>query len=100
MPMTPTRALEILRANKDALRAKGVIHAAVFGSVARGEARPDSDIDLMIDLRAGKRFSVYDFAKLQADLSDLFARKVDLVEERALKSLVREEAMRERVNAF
>ncbi len=47
---TLDEALSRLRAHADELRGRGVLHAAVFGSVARGEAREDSDVDVLIEL--------------------------------------------------
>jgi predicted nucleotidyltransferase len=100
MTMTLDRALEILRANEKTLRAKGALHAAVFGSVARGEARPDSDVDVLVDLEPHKPCGVYEYVRLQHDIADLFGRKVDMVERKALKPFVREGAMRDLVDAF
>ncbi|MDB5521732.1 MAG: nucleotidyltransferase [Tardiphaga sp.] len=48
--MTSAEILDVLRRSEPELRAKGVRHAGLFGSAARGEANPDSDIDIMIDL--------------------------------------------------
>ncbi|MGU3666312.1 nucleotidyltransferase family protein [Methylobacterium sp. A49B] len=45
-------ALDILRANEAELRRRGVLHAALFGSVARGEAHAESDVDVMIEIDA------------------------------------------------
>ena len=47
------RTLKILRARSEELRARGIVHAAVFGSVARGEDGPDSDVDLVVEVRLG-----------------------------------------------
>jgi predicted nucleotidyltransferase len=76
------------------------MHAAVFGSMARGEARPGSDIDLMVDLDPAKALGVYDFADIKITLGEMLGRNVDLVERRALKELVRREALRESVDVF
>jgi predicted nucleotidyltransferase len=46
--MTTQEAIAVLLANREALVARGVRHAAVFGSVARGESRPDSELDILI----------------------------------------------------
>lgn len=55
---------------------------SVFGSLARGDAGPDSDIDLLIEYEAGADWSLLDSARLRAELADLFGRPVDLVRER------------------
>ena len=98
--MTLERALEILRANKDALRAKGVLHAAVFGSVARGDARPDSDVDVLVEIDPDKHIGVFGYAGIQLDLSDLMGRKVDVASAKSLKRYVKDEVLREKVDAF
>jgi len=100
MAMTLEKILAILRANEAELRAKGVVHAAVFGSVARGEERPDSDVDVMVDLDPARRLSLFDFASIQGALEDLLHVKVDLAQAKALKRFVKEQAMSEKVDAF
>jgi predicted nucleotidyltransferase len=100
MTITLDHALSILRANADSLRARGVLHAAVFGSVARGDAGSHSDVDILVDLEADKPCGIFEYVRLQHDVADLFGRKVDLVERKALKPLVRAKALREAVDAF
>lgn len=95
-----SQALETLRAQREALRGFGIVHAAIFGSTARGEDEQGSDIDLMVDFDPRTVLSAYDFAGIRAALSTMLGRSVDLVETRALKNLVRQEALRERVDAF
>ena len=53
---------------------------ALFGSGARGELAPGSDIDLMVTFAPGAVWDLYDFAAMQEELGDIFERKVDLVE--------------------
>jgi uncharacterized protein len=100
MRVTLEEVVGILRNNADALRARGILHAAVFGSVARGEARADSDIDLLVDLEPGKPSGIFEYVRLQHDVAALFGRNVDLVERQALKPLFREETSRDLVNVF
>lgn len=81
-PVTRTApTLEALRARRDeilALAAQyGATNVRVFGSVARGDATPDSDIDILITARSG--VSVFDLVGLWLDLQDLFQRDVSLV---------------------
>jgi len=97
---TLDQTLEILRANQASLRARGVLHAAVFGSVARGEAQSASDIDILVDLEPGKPCGIFEYVRLQHDVADLLGRKVDLVERDALKPLLREQAMKDAVDVF
>ena len=91
------QVVNILRSNACALRARGIVHAAVFGSVARGGARPDGDIHLLVDLESG---GVFEYVRLQHDVAALCGRRVDLVELRALKPLLHEPTIRDRVDAF
>jgi uncharacterized protein len=77
-----------------------VVHAAVFGSVARGESSPGSDVDILVDLEPGKPCGMFEYVRLRHDVAGLFGREVDLVERKALKPHVREEALRDAVDAF
>ncbi|WP_424140674.1 nucleotidyltransferase family protein [Roseomonas chloroacetimidivorans] len=89
-----------LRAHGDNLRARGIASLAVFGSVARGDARPDSDVDLLADLDPAARLSLVGLSSLRAELSDLLGAPADLVERGALRPGVREAAEREAVRAW
>jgi predicted nucleotidyltransferase len=99
MPMTLEKALEILRANEAMLRARGVLHAAVFGSVARGDARDDSDVDVLVDLEDDKPSGIFEYVRLQIDMAEMLGRKVDLVERKALKR-IRDEVLKDKVDVF
>ena len=70
----------------------GLAELAVFGSTARGEASPDSDVDLLYDLAPGAQlgFAIND---LEDDLAQLFGRKVDLVSKKAVHRLLRDEVV-------
>ncbi|HUA83102.1 MAG TPA: nucleotidyltransferase family protein [Bryobacteraceae bacterium] len=68
---------------------------SVFGSAARGEMRPDSDVDLLVDFLPGAKIDLLDHAGLMLDLSGLLGRKVDLVSKRALKPLIRDSILAE-----
>ena len=92
--------LDRLRANEDALRARGVAHAAVFGSRARGDNRADSDTDIMIDVNPDARLSVYDYVGLKEYIAGLFEGPVDVVSREGLKPYVRPAATADAVYAF
>lgn len=90
--------LEFLRANSDAIRAIAARHkafnVAVFGSVARGEDNPNSDIDILVDFQLGA--SLVDEFRLENELQEFLKTKVDLVSRRGLKARdthIREESM-------
>jgi uncharacterized protein len=99
-PMNSTEALETLRRAQDALRGRGVKHAALFGSVARGENRPDSDIDIMIEIDPEARVTVYDYVDIKGYIAQLFEGPVDVVNREALKPYVRPAAMADVIYAF
>ena len=73
-----------------AAAAHGVSGLRVFGSVARGQDRPDSDVDLLAELPPG--MSLFALARLQAELEDIVGSRVDLVPAADLKPEVRERA--------
>jgi predicted nucleotidyltransferase len=89
-----------LRENEAALRARGVTHAALFGSRARGDERPDSDIDIMIEIAPDAPVGVYEYVAITQYLADLFPNRVDVANRRKLKALVRPFAEREAVHVF
>ena len=73
----------------------GALNVRVFGSVARGEADPESDIDLLVDMEPGR--SLLDLGGLLMDLRELLGREVDVVTERGLKPRIRARVLREAV---
>lgn len=92
--------LRILRGRADELRVRGLASLSVFGSVARGDARPGSDIDLLADLDPATRLSLVGLSSLRAELSEMLGAPADLVERGALRPGVREAAEREAVRAW
>lgn len=73
----------------------GATDIRVFGSIARGEARADSDVDLLVTFEAGR--SLLDHAALISQLAKLLGRKVEVASERGLKPRYRERILREAV---
>lgn len=98
--MTLEKALSILRANQEMLRARGVVHAAIFGSVVRGESRPDSDVDVLIQVDAARRIGLFGYAGLCEDIRDLFAARVDVVNTNTIRPRLRDAILGEAVYAF
>ncbi len=76
-------------------RRYGVRELSVFGSAARGEIRPDSDIDLLVEFLPGSEVDLVDYAGLMLDLARLLGRKVDLVSKNGLKPLIRASVLQE-----
>jgi len=88
--------LKTLRAHRDELRKRfGVKSLAVFGSVARGEAGPDSDVDILVEFEGRATFDRY--MGLKFFLEDLLGRRVDLVTRKALKPRMRPYVEREAI---
>lgn len=81
------------------LRARGVSHIALFGSRARGDARPDSDVDLMIDVDDAK-FSIIDLAGVQLDLSEYLGLPVQISMRRSLPERLERATRGERIELF
>ena len=92
--------LDRLRQNEHALRERGVTHAALFGSRVRGDNRPDSDIDLLIDIDPEAVQDVYAYVGLKNYIAELFGEPVDVVTREALKPYVRPLAETDAVYAF
>lgn len=89
-----------LRAHEGELRGLGVAHAAVFGSVARGEERTDSDIDILVDLDRQHPIGIFEYARLKIYINELLNGAGDVVNRRTLKPLLRDSILRDCVNAF
>lgn len=100
MAATLDEALGRLRAHADELRERGVLHAAVFGSVARGEAREDSDVDVLIELDPDHPMGLFEYSGLCMYIEDLFNGNADVANRRTLRHFLRDDILRDAVNAF
>jgi hypothetical protein len=89
-----------LRQRKRDLQQRGVTRLWVFGSVVRGEARTDSDVDLVVEFHPEAKVSLTAFARLRQDLSEMLGVPVDLAEWRTLRPHVRETAEHDAVAVF
>ncbi len=89
-----------LRDNEAVLRQRGVAHAALFGSRARGNQGPESDTDIMIEFDPAVRVTVYDYASLKDYISQLFDGRVDVVNRDGLKPYVKPAALADLIYAF
>ena len=98
--MDSSQVIAVLKANEGALRALGVQHAALFGSVPRGEARLESDLDIMVDIDPGVPMGVFEYVGIVQALTRLFPVPVDISNRQAQKAHVRAAAERDAVYAF
>jgi predicted nucleotidyltransferase len=96
-PMELSEVLDIIAANEDELRRRHVATLSVFGSVARGEARPDSDVDLLVEF--DKPVSLFVMFRLQRYLEELIGRPVQLVEREAVLEPLRDRIFGEAIRA-
>jgi predicted nucleotidyltransferase len=92
--------VQTLRTHESELRLLGVSHAAVFGSVARGEARSDSDIDVLVELDEDRSMGVFEYARLKIYVNELLDGAGDVVNRRTLKPLLRDNILRDAIHVF
>ena len=89
--------LAILAEHRDEIRKQGVTSLSVFGSFARDEAGPDSDVDILIEVE--RPFGLFQMVRVQKYLEDLLGRSVDLVHKDSIKPLLRERILGEAIDA-
>ena len=109
--------LQTLRTHQNELRLLGVSHAAVFGSVARGEASANSDIDVLVELDEYRSMGIFEYARLKLYINQLLdgpdqsrerkralladgTTSGDVVDRRTLKPLLRENILRDAIHAL
>jgi|SRR5438105_412042 len=98
--MNSSEALQTLRRFEPALRGRGIKHAALFGSMARGDNSSDSDIDIMVEFDPDARITVFDYVELKEYIAGLFDQPVDVVSSEGFKSYIRPKAMADAIYAF
>jgi len=98
--MEPREIISRLQAHEVELRARGVAHAALFGSRARGQSRTDSDTDIMIEFDPGARVGIYEYVAIKQFIAGLFDGPVDAVDGDALKPYLRPNVVTDAIYAF
>ena len=71
-------AIRLLKQAEPELRARGVRSLALFGSTARGEARPDSDVDVLVELEPERRLSLIDLSGMRLLMEDRLGQRTDM----------------------
>ncbi len=94
------RVLQTLREHEAELRALGVRHASIFGSVARGDSRDDSDVDVLVDLDRERPIGLFEYSRLKLYIAELLGNSADVVNRSTLKPLLRDNILHDAVDAF
>ena len=100
MPLSLPQVLSTLHQHEAELRTRGVRHAAVFGSVARGESGGDSDIDVLVELDPLRPMGLFEYARIRLYISELLGGSADVVNRTTLKPLLKDAILRDAVHAF
>lgn len=98
--MDAQQALARLRDSEPALRARGIRHAALFGSVARGDNRPNSDIDILVEFDPDARLTIFDYVAIKRYVAGLFDGPVDVINRERLKPHLRRSSLQDAIYAF
>lgn len=98
--MMRDHVLSVLKAHRGELEARGVTHAALFGSMARNEGSADSDIDILVEIDPSAQIGVWGYSDIILLLQGLFDQAVDVVQREALRPHVRPSAERDAIYAF
>ena len=95
--MDRDQILALLKSRKRQLKKYGIHSLSVFGSVARGQACKNSDVDILVDFE--KPVGLFEYARLKLYLESVLGREVDLVTPEALRKELREDILREAIRA-
>jgi predicted nucleotidyltransferase len=97
--MDREKVLALLQNNRDLMRRFSVKNLYVFGSVARGEGKEGSDVDILVEYEADARVGLFQFVRLRRELSTLLGCQVDLATPDSLHKELREDILREAIHA-
>jgi uncharacterized protein with HEPN domain/predicted nucleotidyltransferase len=98
--MNRDQAIRVLSEHSDEIRRLGVTWLALFGSMARDQARPDSDIDLLVDIDGRRKFSLLDQVGLQHYFEGLLGRRVEVARREGLKPFLRDGILTEAIEIY
>ena len=100
MALEQNNVVEKLLEHQAHLQASGIVHLRLFGSKARGDDNPRSDVDLMADYDRARKLTLFDKAGLEVEISHILENQVDLCDREMLEPSVRIRAEREAVLVF
>lgn len=89
----------LLQENRDILEEHNVRALYLFGSVARGEDRPESDVDILVEFEPRARVGLFGLSRLQQRLSEILGRPVDLATPDSLHKALKDRIMKEAIRA-
>jgi predicted nucleotidyltransferase len=99
LDMKREQALVMLRNNQDVMRRFSVKSLYLFGSVARGESKEGSDVDILVEYEPGARVGLFQFVRLRRELSNILGCEVDLATPDSLHKELRDDILKEAVHA-
>jgi predicted nucleotidyltransferase len=100
MDMNREEVIATLKAHQPELMAIGILHAGLFGSVARGEQTPESDIDILVELDRDKVRGVFAYTGIKRQVGELFETDVDVISKSALRPELHEPVNQDLISAF
>jgi predicted nucleotidyltransferase len=97
--MEREQVIALLRKNRDVMHRFSVRGLYIFGSVARGEGKKDSDVDILVEYEPDAHVGLFQFVRLRRELSDILGCEVDLATPESLHKELREDILKEAVHA-
>ena len=94
------RVLHVLREAAPRLRARGITRLSLFGSMARGQARPASDVDLLIEVNPAASFGLSDLLDLREELGDLLGRPINFAFASEMRPWLQDWIEKDRIGIF
>lgn len=98
--MTRTETIEAIKRHADALKAQGATALYVYGSRARGDHSPDSDLDIFVDYNADKKFSLMDLAGIKHLIEDELGLEVHITTHNSLHPMLKDEIEHQAIRVF
>jgi uncharacterized protein len=98
--MSRNEVIERLQRNADAIKGMGATSLYLFGSAARDDAQPDSDLDLFIDYDPARRFSLIDLVSIKQFLEEKMSTEIDITTRDSLHPMLKAEIEQSAVRVF